>query len=339
MANDTLPTTIVRLQRLRWFFSLLLVCFHLKIAHGTVYLSQNCDNVITSVGDELYSQQTVFYSNKMDCTVTLWATEPWQHIHLYFEDIDFEYDQHSKQCLDYVRIYDGGSVFSPLVSELCGRQLENMREFTSTDSGITLRLFTDHSVVRQGFHAIFTAFYNRTSANPCDASDTIDCLNCERCISSDLACDGLDHCSNQVDELGCKDDHDDDDDLTSGEIAGIVIGSVLVLIIILIVIATCLNDYYRKKRKRKNTVRSAPRTSQPSEPRGRSNAESGLAVPAVADDTVGGAYPYPPAYSPPPPYDDVIDSDYTAYQPYANVIVYEHTLPGATSVTNISTTN
>ncbi|XP_057684920.1 suppressor of tumorigenicity 14 protein homolog [Corythoichthys intestinalis] len=96
----------------------------------------------------------------------------------------------SKGCRkDYVQI--NGKKF-------CGDHEDNSVTETSSTNQMTVQFYSDGSYVDRGFNATFEAV---DSADPCPKQ--FQCKN-QRCIKSELKCDGWNDCGDMTDEFNCK---------------------------------------------------------------------------------------------------------------------------------------
>ncbi|XP_076833991.1 CUB and zona pellucida-like domain-containing protein 1 [Brachyhypopomus gauderio] len=91
-----------------------------------------------------------YYHDNANCEWQLSAPTG-QRIFLSFVDLDLE---HCCNC-DYVRVHDGPSTASPLLSKLCYN--DTLQDFHSSSSHMTVVFRSDHSVVARGFKALFSS--------------------------------------------------------------------------------------------------------------------------------------------------------------------------------------
>ncbi|XP_077868991.1 uncharacterized protein LOC102802401 [Saccoglossus kowalevskii] len=186
-----------------------------------------------------------------------------------FDDVNFEYDDRGK-CVDFINVYDGGSINGQLMQQICGRNFERL-DYESSDNILTLRLVTNSNRVNVGFSAVFTTFSNGTTYS-CNVTHAYNCMN-GRCIPPSLQCNGDNNCGNNNDEFNCSgedydyddnhdndDDDDDDDDndcdntniavkeynLATAEIVAIICGGFIGMVIITVVVFF-VRDKNRKK--------------------------------------------------------------------------------------------
>uniref|UniRef100_A0A665V7J1 Suppressor of tumorigenicity 14 protein homolog n=1 Tax=Echeneis naucrates TaxID=173247 RepID=A0A665V7J1_ECHNA len=98
--------------------------------------------------------------------------------------------KNSKDCRkDYVEVNG---------EKLCGEHPDGTQTATSSNNKMTVEFFSDASYVDRGFDAVFEAI---DSKDPCPKQ--FQCKN-QRCIRSDLKCDGWNDCGDMSDEFNCK---------------------------------------------------------------------------------------------------------------------------------------
>ncbi|XP_068173527.1 ST14 transmembrane serine protease matriptase a [Antennarius striatus] len=98
--------------------------------------------------------------------------------------------ENSQDCKkDYVAV--NGKKF-------CGEKPEGTLTETSDSNTMTVTFYSDYSYVDQGFSAEFEAIDRK---NPCP--QTFQCKN-QRCVRSNLRCDGWNDCGDMSDEMSCK---------------------------------------------------------------------------------------------------------------------------------------
>ncbi|XP_030264304.1 ST14 transmembrane serine protease matriptase a [Sparus aurata] len=98
--------------------------------------------------------------------------------------------ENSKDCRkDYVSVNE---------KKLCGDKPVGTMTETSNDNKMTVVFRSDGSYVDRGFDAVFEAIDVK---DPCPKQ--FQCRN-QRCIKSDLRCDGWNDCGDMSDELNCK---------------------------------------------------------------------------------------------------------------------------------------
>ncbi|XP_049582796.1 ST14 transmembrane serine protease matriptase a [Syngnathus scovelli] len=82
--------------------------------------------------------------------------------------------------------------------KFCGDKVENELTETSRNNKMTIKFFSDGSYVDLGFNATYEAV---DMADPCP--NQFQCKS-QRCIKSELQCDGWNDCGDMSDELNCK---------------------------------------------------------------------------------------------------------------------------------------
>uniref|UniRef100_A0A914WQ17 CUB domain-containing protein n=1 Tax=Plectus sambesii TaxID=2011161 RepID=A0A914WQ17_9BILA len=90
------------------------------------------------------------YDNNEDCLYVLQA-DAGKTLMITFDQFDTE------MCCDHLYIYDGPSVFSPVLTKLSG--IQNGAYFRSTGQYMTLQFVSDPAVTRPGFHGYYTDSY------------------------------------------------------------------------------------------------------------------------------------------------------------------------------------
>uniref|UniRef100_A0A8C9ZAK9 ST14 transmembrane serine protease matriptase a n=1 Tax=Sander lucioperca TaxID=283035 RepID=A0A8C9ZAK9_SANLU len=121
-------------------------------------------------------------------------------IKLVFDTIKLEADCKN----DFVKIYDSlvaiesRVIFKPINnSKLCGENPDAIVTETSNSNTMSVVFFSDASYVDRGFSASYMAI---DATDPCP--DKFQCRN-QRCIKSELRCDGWNDCGDMSDELTC----------------------------------------------------------------------------------------------------------------------------------------
>uniref|UniRef100_W5MX16 Cubilin n=1 Tax=Lepisosteus oculatus TaxID=7918 RepID=W5MX16_LEPOC len=118
---------------------------------------QGCGGYLTSLTG-MFGSPDINYDGKyeagLDC---LWniVVPPNKVVNLTFTSFHLESPSGTSCRYDYVKIYDGDNVNSPLVGTFCGALVP--ASFTSTNNFLTIRFITDGSVAFSGFNATFTA--------------------------------------------------------------------------------------------------------------------------------------------------------------------------------------
>ncbi|XP_053373742.1 deleted in malignant brain tumors 1 protein-like isoform X2 [Mercenaria mercenaria] len=95
------------------------------------------------------------YHNNHNCTWSI-TVVPNRVIQLKFQMFDLQAD--STCSYDYLDIYDGPSLTSPLIGQYCGDVIP-FEQIRSTSNTMTINFVTDSSVTRAGFRAAYNATY------------------------------------------------------------------------------------------------------------------------------------------------------------------------------------
>ena len=94
------------------------------------------------------------YLNNKDCT---WLLETYDGYYIYLEFYNFHLQYGGSYCAyDFVEIYDGSSLSSPLVGRACG-QLGQRFFFYSSGRFLLVRFHSDNSIQMPGFLAWYHA--------------------------------------------------------------------------------------------------------------------------------------------------------------------------------------
>ncbi|XP_070574881.1 low-density lipoprotein receptor class A domain-containing protein 2-like [Ptychodera flava] len=179
-------------------FVFVLVTSHLAAAEKAMMSA--CGETVEADGSRLVSQFSKNHEDKLDCVVTLEASENNQRILLTFDWIDLE--TYRDGCPDYLEIYDGAVMPSARpIKRFCGTFKPG--DVASSSNILGLRLVTDGTKTRQGFSLVHTSFHVG-DADSCNNTETFMCIN-QRCLNSSLHCNGLDNCGDLSDEWFCID--------------------------------------------------------------------------------------------------------------------------------------
>ncbi|XP_065281380.1 low-density lipoprotein receptor-related protein 10-like [Dermacentor albipictus] len=133
--------------------------------------------------------------NNLDCNITFQTHSILQRFMLRFERL-------SLGCRDHLVIFDGAHAIGPSKADLsCGSSPSDVGNTSIQGNYVTLRYTTDaESPQGSGFNLIITAYKNRLT----DRMPNLRCLDfqCSNtlCISSNLTCDGVNHCGDNSDE-------------------------------------------------------------------------------------------------------------------------------------------
>ena len=74
----------------------------------------------------------------------------------------FELEAHSTCAYDYLDVYDGPSLNSPLIGRYCGHVIPT-EQIRTTSNTMTINFITDFSVVRAGFRAVYRTTFGELS--------------------------------------------------------------------------------------------------------------------------------------------------------------------------------
>lgn len=207
------------------------------------YMSASCTTVSSMVSKSrlLESSSGLEYNNDMNCVLTATASDGRYNVLVVFSRFDLE-EKRSGSCLDYVNVYDGGSVSDPVlnVEPLCGATLPS--NLVSTGNQVTVEFVTDSSAVLMGFGIIFTEVYNGS----CSTAE-YGCSN-GYCVNSDLRCNNYKECGDGSDEASCTAEelYGSGPDNTA-LIVGLTLG-LLALIVLGVVIGVFIYRQYRWRR-------------------------------------------------------------------------------------------
>eukprot|EP00058_Branchiostoma_floridae_P010524 XP_002596012.1 hypothetical protein BRAFLDRAFT_123740 [Branchiostoma floridae] len=96
--------------------------------------------------------QLLNYANNQDCIWKITVTAG-KFVMLQFSQFDVEQD--SSCSYDYVKVYDGASVSSPVLGTFCGTSVP--ASLVSSSNHMTVRFVSDSSITETGFSATFSA--------------------------------------------------------------------------------------------------------------------------------------------------------------------------------------
>uniref|UniRef100_A0AAQ4QNW8 ST14 transmembrane serine protease matriptase a n=1 Tax=Gasterosteus aculeatus aculeatus TaxID=481459 RepID=A0AAQ4QNW8_GASAC len=114
--------------------------------------------------------------------------------------LDFDTMNLEEDCSnDFIKIYDSlVAIESSVMDEFCGEKPEGTVTETSQTNTMEVVFFSDASYVDRGFNASYEAI---NAKDPCPKQ--FQCRN-QRCIKTELQCDGWNDCGDMSDELDCK---------------------------------------------------------------------------------------------------------------------------------------
>ncbi|XP_033626508.1 uncharacterized protein LOC117289479 [Asterias rubens] len=189
----------------------------------SVYMQSECGHTVTSHGDIIYSQASLYYQPRANCTLTLLAPHPGQKIRLQFVDIDIKSDESCQS--NHLTVGDGESVSQVF----CGQQPPV--DVISSGEWLQLNFKSDGVQSRsgRGFQMVFTLIYQDLR---CAGHHLFHCGNGD-CISSTLRCDTVDHCGDGSDEAQhgtCEDDESTPTATPELTLTTILFGSIALLI-------------------------------------------------------------------------------------------------------------
>ncbi|XP_041825725.1 bone morphogenetic protein 1-like isoform X1 [Melanotaenia boesemani] len=112
-----------------------------------------CDHVVNTVSGTISSPNWPDkYPSKKACTWSL-STTPGHRIKLVFNEVDME--AHLECAYDHLEIFDGRDVRAPPLGRFCGTKKPS--PVISSGNRLFLRFFSDNSVQKRGFEALYRA--------------------------------------------------------------------------------------------------------------------------------------------------------------------------------------
>lgn len=165
-----------------------------KAKYRTVSVGEGSCNKKFSVPKGLiYSKNYPFpFPRKTEC---LWEIEVQSDKHIRLSFDTFNFSRHAPKCkYGYLRVYDGLG-FHSQIGQYCGPHLP--QNVVSRKNTMSLQLVSS-SVVDTGW---FSAQYSTSNEGPC-GSKKFTCASHE-CIAKSKHCDGVKHCRDGTDEVGC----------------------------------------------------------------------------------------------------------------------------------------
>jgi hypothetical protein len=113
------------------------------------------DGTFTVTGGNFYDSggPDNSYQNNEDYIVTFIPAIPGQSIVMEF--LMFEIESHSSCNYDWLKIYDGTAVSSPLIGTYCGTNSPGTVQASNAEGALTFQFHSDYSVTRPGWEAVF----------------------------------------------------------------------------------------------------------------------------------------------------------------------------------------
>ncbi|KAH8019243.1 hypothetical protein HPB51_018470 [Rhipicephalus microplus] len=134
--------------------------------------------------------------SNLDCAITFQTDSILKRFVLRFETLSLD-------CHDHIAIFDGAHAtgLSKVANLSCGSSPADVGEISIQGNFGTLKYTTDNeSPQGSGFKLVITAYRNRfTDQMPDLKCQDFQCNN-TLCISSNLTCDGVNHCGDNSDE-------------------------------------------------------------------------------------------------------------------------------------------
>lgn len=127
----------------------------------------------------------------LDCTITFQTETILQKFMLRFDQLQLD-------CNDHLLVYDGAHAIGNYMADLsCRHTRQSVGTIYSRTNFLTLKYVTDAwGTDTNGFHLVITAFKDKTELVCRDFR----CAQKDFCISTDLLCDGVNHCGDNTDE-------------------------------------------------------------------------------------------------------------------------------------------
>ncbi|XP_037529908.1 low-density lipoprotein receptor-related protein 10 [Rhipicephalus sanguineus] len=155
----------------------------LRDRHASLYRTID-GAVLTSEGE-----------SNLDCVITFQTDSILKRFLLRFERLSLD-------CHDHLAIFDGTHAIGRSKANLsCGSSPSDVGDISTQGNFVTLRYTTDNeSPQGSGFKLVITAYRNRFRDDmPNLRCQDFQCNN-TLCISSNLTCDGVNHCGDNSDE-------------------------------------------------------------------------------------------------------------------------------------------
>ncbi|XP_053384013.1 cubilin-like isoform X1 [Mercenaria mercenaria] len=129
-----------------------------RSGYRAYYTIKECGGVFTEpYGIIETPNEPTDYHNNQNCTWSI-TVVPNRVIQLKFQMFDLQ--AHSTCNYDYLDIYDGPSLASPLIGRYCGDAIPS-EQIRSTSNTMTINFITDSSVTRAGFRAAYNTTYDK----------------------------------------------------------------------------------------------------------------------------------------------------------------------------------
>jgi len=175
---------------------------------------------------------STFSDTDINCAITFKTKNAHQHFIIHFEELKLG-------CDDHLMLFDQDSDYGqpPIHDYSCRDNMATVRDIRTSGTFLTLRYVGDStSQPGDGFRIVLTAVFD-TSDCPSEYTYCRD----HYCISRSLFCDGINHCLDKSDEIGCH-GQEDSNDLPYA--LGLLV--VLVIVISACVIIFIATIYFRR---------------------------------------------------------------------------------------------
>ncbi|KAJ8042077.1 Low-density lipoprotein receptor-related protein 3 [Holothuria leucospilota] len=242
------PTSLSQWRRY-WGLFLVVSSFFVGSVTATVYMNKHCHGSITSRGDIIKSQDTLYYEPNSKCELILMAGG---NSKILLQILDINIVPSGSNChASYLEVFPVAGSSKNLF--LCNRSTVP-KLITSKGSYLRLRLVNQGDRVGRGFYGVFATTYPSGKPLSCRYPEYHQCSN-GYCISHDLTCDTVNHCGDNSDEDPslCKEEVYRWMELSKGpisvvEIVFTLIGLGIVITVVVVVVSNCCIDFQRRRR-------------------------------------------------------------------------------------------